>query len=348
MAPWWEQQILWGPMGKGGPRRSKGGAPRAHVPMEPSAATSTASTTASGGWTTGTIRRLFVGKGFGFVSREEAKAQNGRGDVFLHFSDLDGGLTSSDLAVGVRVRFRWEAAKDSRGPGGRARLVSLVPSHPVVELSAPRPRPTRTGRVYHKDTILAMRGWMHKRGQVEKRQKWPLRPDGLPREIVFPFTIYLPDFYWEEEDQRALAHANDEQRVQMLEARLDYEGGADSNNAETFGENWALETWSYEDAVAANNMIRAAEAEAEAAASYEAASYEAASYEYGGMHRGSWTWSRTQNLFGGGCRVSSAFPSSGRLDRFCSESATASKRAESGSPSKDWKPSIEEKDNNAV
>ncbi|CAK8999529.1 Vesicle transport v-SNARE 12 (AtVTI12) (Vesicle soluble NSF attachment protein receptor VTI1b) (AtVTI1b) (Vesicle transport v-SNARE protein VTI1b) [Durusdinium trenchii] len=241
--------------------------------------------------------------GFGFVSREEAKAQNGRGDVFLHFSDLDGGLTSSDLAVGVRVRFRWEAAKDSRGPGGRARLVSLVPSHPVVELSAPRPRPTRTGRVYHKDTILAMRGWMHKRGQVEKRQKWPLRPDGLPREIVFPFTIYLPDFYWEEEDQRALAHANDEQRVQMLEARLDYEGGADSNNAETFGENWALETWSYEDAVAANNMIRAAEAEAEAAASYEAASYEAASYEYGGHRDHGQCAERTSTASDDSCRI---------------------------------------------
>lgn len=32
--------------------------------------------------------------GFGFVSREEAKAQNGRGDVFLHFSDLAPGPQS--------------------------------------------------------------------------------------------------------------------------------------------------------------------------------------------------------------------------------------------------------------
>eukprot|EP00913_Durusdinium_trenchii_P028118 g26362.t1 len=290
--------------------------------MEPSAATSTASTTASGGWTTGTIRRLFVGKGFGFVSREEAKAQNGRGDVFLHFSDLDGGLTSSDLAVGVRVRFRWEAAKDSRGPGGRARLVSLVPSHPVVELSAPRPRPTRTGRVYHKDTILAMRGWMHKRGQVEKRQKWPLRPDGLPREtriegqawgsperLSFHLRFICPTFTGRKKinvpwrmpmmnsASKCLKHAwtalcwglcrgggtGGRPASRSPRPREDYEGGADSNNAETFGENWALETWSYEDAVAANNMIRAAEAEAEAAASYEAASYEAASYEYGGL-----------------------------------------------------------------
>ena len=39
-------------------------------------------------WTTGTIRRLFVGKGFGFIARDDLPNTSGRGDVFLHFSDL--------------------------------------------------------------------------------------------------------------------------------------------------------------------------------------------------------------------------------------------------------------------
>ena len=63
-------------------------------------------------------------------------------------------------------------------------------------------------------------------------------------------------------------------------------------------ENWALETWSYEDAVAANNMIRAAEAEAEAAASYEAASY-----EYGGHRDHGQCAERTSTASDDSCRI---------------------------------------------
>ena len=38
----------------------------------------------------------------------------------------------------------------------------------------------------------------------------------------------------------------------------DFEGGADCHNGETFGESWALESWSYEEAVAANRKLQAA------------------------------------------------------------------------------------------
>mmetsp|Transcript_93542 Transcript_93542/g.166404 ORF Transcript_93542/g.166404 Transcript_93542/m.166404 type:complete len:571 (-) Transcript_93542:80-1792(-) len=86
---------------------------------------------------TGTVRRLFPGKGFGFVARDDGGrgARHGRGDVFLHFSDLEPGVGSAELAVGARVRFHWEETADpQRGPGGRARRVSLtdVPDQPAA------------------------------------------------------------------------------------------------------------------------------------------------------------------------------------------------------------------------
>ena len=53
----------------------------------------------------------------------------------------DAGLTSADLALGARVKFLWEAAKDARGPGGRARYISLLAAD-----TPSRPRAPRTGR----------------------------------------------------------------------------------------------------------------------------------------------------------------------------------------------------------
>ena len=35
----------------------------------------------------------------------------------------------------------------------------------------------------------------------------------------------------------------------------DYEGGADEHNGETFGDTWALDSWSYQEAVAANAKL---------------------------------------------------------------------------------------------
>eukprot|EP00913_Durusdinium_trenchii_P034233 g32037.t2 len=222
MAPWWGQQVNWhgAVTGKGGGHRRYGGSHKQAMPPPPSQMQQ-----AEGAWTTGTVRRLFVGKGFGFVSRDGAadRAPHSRGD----------------------------AAKDSRGPGGRARLVSLAMEDGHL-LDSGRPRPSRTGRVYRKDTLLVARSWMHRRGKVEPRQLWPIRSDGLPREILIPFTIWMHDAYWAEEHQRALAHATDEERVQFME---DYEGGADEHNAETFGDTWALDSWSYQEAVAANAKL---------------------------------------------------------------------------------------------
>eukprot|EP00438_Fugacium_kawagutii_P008026 Skav209177 [mRNA] locus=scaffold1137:469928:472431:- [translate_table: standard] len=131
MAPWWSKGK--GGFGKGfqpGPQGAPGyGAPAPAFlaalkpPVDVPGGGHVAAHT-DDGWSTGVIRRLFVGKGFGFIAKDDLPTNNGRGDVFLHFSDLVDGLTSSDLAVGMRMKFRWEAARDSRGPGGRARRVS--------------------------------------------------------------------------------------------------------------------------------------------------------------------------------------------------------------------------------
>lgn len=43
--------------------------------------------------------------------------------------------------------------------------------------------------------------------------------------------------------------------LQQILALQDLENGADANNPETFGEGWALESWSYEDALAANQRL---------------------------------------------------------------------------------------------
>ncbi|CAE7237694.1 unnamed protein product, partial [Symbiodinium necroappetens] len=78
---------------------------------------------------------------FGFVARDDGGrgARHGRGDVFLHFSDLEPGIGSSELAVGARVKFYWEPADAQRGPGGRARRVSLT------ELPEPARSPKQEG-----------------------------------------------------------------------------------------------------------------------------------------------------------------------------------------------------------
>jgi len=209
------------------------------------------------GYTTGTIRRLFVGKGFGFISRDDLPSTSGRGDVFLHFSDLEAGVTSGDLAVGMRMKFKWEASRDSRGPGGRARMVSFEDHSSPASVTTPPRRAARTGRVYRKDLFLAVQQQLQTAGEYEERRPFGTRSllGPLPSKIVFPFTIQLPQWYWDAEDERALAEANDAQRVQMMEARLDLENGADLNNGDTFGEDWALQSWSYQDAVAANQRL---------------------------------------------------------------------------------------------
>ena len=42
---------------------------------------------------------------------------------------------------------------------------------------------------------------------------------------------------------------------QMFRQLQDQENGADLNNGETFGDDWALQSWSYEEALAANQRL---------------------------------------------------------------------------------------------
>ncbi|CAE7786596.1 unnamed protein product, partial [Symbiodinium sp. CCMP2592] len=90
---------------------------------------------------TGTVRRLFPGRGFGFIARDDEDGRPGQGEVFLHFSDLEPGIGSSKLAVGMRVKFYLEESADARHvPGGRARRVSLTELSelaPGVSMSLP-------------------------------------------------------------------------------------------------------------------------------------------------------------------------------------------------------------------
>eukprot|EP00440_Ansanella_granifera_P044072 gb/GFBE01047763.1/.p1 GENE.gb/GFBE01047763.1/~~gb/GFBE01047763.1/.p1 ORF type:complete len:160 (+),score=27.15 gb/GFBE01047763.1/:1-480(+) len=83
-----------------------------------------------------------------------------------------------------------------------------------------------------------------------------LRPHGVPR------MLKMPSWYWDdqagdcssEEDEMLL---DDEARLRALEARLDRECGADARNTETFGEVGAGDTWTFEDALAANQRLAA-------------------------------------------------------------------------------------------
>lgn len=258
MAPWFARQQPYFQMSKG---KGWGKGTQGTQGTQATQATHYHSPGSADGWTTGTIRRLFVGKGFGFISRDDLPSNSGRGDVFLHFSDLEAGVTSGDLSVGLRMKFQWEAARASRGPGGRARMVSFAESGSptsVTPVTTPiKRRAVRTGRVYRKDLLLAMQQQLQTAGEFEERRPFGSRSKlgPLPSKIVFPFTIQLPKWYWDAEDERALAEANDVQRVQFLEARLDQENGADLNNGDTFGEDWALQSWSYEDAVRANRRL---------------------------------------------------------------------------------------------
>ncbi|CAE7333331.1 unnamed protein product [Symbiodinium pilosum] len=223
-------------------------------------------------------------EGFGFVARDDGGrgARHGRGDVFLHFSDLEPGVGSSELAVGARVKFYWEEPADAqRGPGGRARRVSLAEpegtpamsmnsafgAHAVEVTSTtplsrltgmsnwssaaslqatPAPRPRHTGRVYRRESLLAVEGKMRSAGHLRDP-----RPMGVPR------LLPMPKWYWDNEGCVSEDETDDEARLRALEARLDRENGADAKNVETFGEAWAVEAWSFEDALAANQRIAA-------------------------------------------------------------------------------------------
>ncbi|CAE8625817.1 unnamed protein product [Polarella glacialis] len=78
------------------------------------------------------------------------------------------------------------------------------------------------------------------------------RPPAVPR------TLRLPSWCWDGEgDDEEEEDLDDEARIRALEARLDRENGADSRNCDTFGDTWAGEGWSFEEALAANERLAA-------------------------------------------------------------------------------------------
>ncbi len=68
----------------------------------------------------GTIKKLIMDKGFGFIQGE-------RGELFFHHSALDG-VTIEELREGQKVEF-----EEGRGPKGpRARTSRWLPNHLVT------------------------------------------------------------------------------------------------------------------------------------------------------------------------------------------------------------------------
>ncbi|MDD2487275.1 MAG: cold shock domain-containing protein [Candidatus Gracilibacteria bacterium] len=62
----------------------------------------------------GTIKRLME-KGFGFIESPDLVKEKIQGDIFFHFSALEGGIDTFDtLREGQRVSFETVAKKDGK------------------------------------------------------------------------------------------------------------------------------------------------------------------------------------------------------------------------------------------
>ena len=83
-----------------------------------------------------------------------------------------------------------------------------------------------------------------------------------------PMIVTSP--MWWDRNEASLFYPTSQGQVQLLLQRFptlqislypapaitqDLENGADLNNGDTFGEDWALQSWSYEEAVAANQRL---------------------------------------------------------------------------------------------
>merc|ERR1719162_1484666 len=74
----------------------------------------------SGNQGTGVLKKIFEGRGFGFVAPDQ---DNVCGDIFLHFSDIASGGARS-LGVGTKVRYTIEP--DVASGRLRAKHVSII------------------------------------------------------------------------------------------------------------------------------------------------------------------------------------------------------------------------------
>jgi len=193
----------------------------------------------AGALDTGAIKKIFEGKGFGFIAPDQ---DLGAGDVFFHFSDV---ASAGARALGIGTQVRYNVEPDAASGRLRAKNVSLL-SDPI-----PAPQPERqesqevacmessTGCVYGRDLML---------GAWKKFMTSSRRSRRAPRFKLF--TVPMPPSANADDEDPSL---NDECLLARLEARLDKETGADALNMETFG---TYVGWSFEEAVAANDKLR--------------------------------------------------------------------------------------------
>jgi len=229
----------------------------------------------------GTVRRLFGGKGFGFITPDEGSSH---GDVFLHFADLNNG-SFGDMLLGMKVRFHCET--DARTGKLRARSASIVAQASGQESTAACTKPNlsatkdttggaqtvpqerqRHGKkpakpathsaavaevqpVYDRSRMLALRRMMKPKSKGRSAKSFPIRT------VLVPRTLDSDDVTDSRGHKRSLdqdPELDDEARLAEMEVRLSRESGADEKNCETFGEE-CLEGWTFEQAVEANAKL---------------------------------------------------------------------------------------------
>lgn len=200
------------------------------------------------GSSTGVLKKIFEGRGFGFVAPDQ---DHGAGDVFLHFSDISG---ASARSLGVGARVRYDVEPDASSGRLRAKNVSVLSSsaEPAVSSIEQGSESTTTqcrsqcppiARAYSRDIMLGIF-----KALVAAPQS---RTSRRPRVRITTVAVH-PAVADDQEDP----HLDDEQLLAMLEERLDKENGADAKNMETFG---AISGWTYEEALAANAKLQVAQ-----------------------------------------------------------------------------------------
>lgn len=184
--------------------------------------------------TTGTLKKVFQSKGFGFLAPSD-----GSQDVFLHFRDIANG-SSRDLVVGTKMHFEL-TVDECKNRKARNAIVLLTKSCEPATPMALESMADLASQTYSRHFLLGAFGSFLKfDGVLDKNP-------GVPSAKYMPRTN-RKTFY--EEDP----NLNDEQRVMKLEARLSHESGADKNNVDTFGDS-AKSGWSFEEAVEANSKV---------------------------------------------------------------------------------------------
>jgi cold shock CspA family protein len=202
---------------------------------------------------TGTLRKFYAAKGFGFVAVDEKEGAASLHDVFVHVSDINGndrqGARLLDrLVAGARLRFDYEV--DSRTGKQRARRAELLvvgtggAEEKEVATTAVWSTAASGEEVYSKEELLATFARLQKTSALSsggmgiRTAPAPRAPRGSA-------------------NQKENPNLDDEELIQKLEDRLSIESGFDVHNVVTFpGESG----WSYEEAVKANAKITEAAA----------------------------------------------------------------------------------------